>query len=96
MKKFLRKNRVLAVSLILMAVISAAALGNGFYDFFVTNVSAQGPGGGGGQGAGNPEMSKEAAAEEETDNAAEAAAVEVAEVKKDNFYIYDCTAKSLK
>ena len=94
MKKFLRKNRVLAVSLILMAVISAAALGNGFYDFFVTNVSAQGPGPGGGggmgggQGAGNPEMSKEAAAEEETDNAAEAAAVEVAEVKKDNFYIY--------
>jgi multidrug efflux pump subunit AcrA (membrane-fusion protein) len=82
MKKLIRKNRLIAVILILVAVISAAALGTGFYDLFITTVNAQGPGGGNGR-VFSPDAKNEI--ESET---AEVIAVEVTEVKKGDFFIY--------
>lgn len=82
MKNLFRKNKLIVLSLILIAIISAAALGNGAYDFFTVKVSAQGSGGGGrgsGEGAARADRDSEST---------EITAVEVVEVKKDDFFIY--------
>ena len=85
MIKKIKENKLIIVSLILIALMGAVSSGSVFYNIFLSKVNAQRPGGGqgtgGGQGAG-PANTEANSADQE------AVAVEVVEVKRDNFYIY--------
>lgn len=82
----LKENKVIAVTLILIALLAAVSFGSGFYDIFLKTVNAQRPGGG--QGMGSGQGQGPAGLEGENQSEHEATAVEVVEVVKDDFFIY--------
>jgi len=75
-----RNRKIILVTFILFALFSAVAFGNGSYELFLLKANAQETGGGPGMGAGRADQSSLEENEE--------IAVEVAEVKKDDFYLY--------
>ena len=46
MIEIIKENKIIVVTLILIALLGAVSFGNGFYSIFLSTVSAQGPGGG--------------------------------------------------
>lgn len=86
MIKIIKENKLIAVTLIVIAIFGAVTFGNGFYNIFLNTVNAQGPGGGQGMGAGQVQGPVDGKGENQADQ--EAVAVEVAEVVQDDFYIY--------
>jgi len=75
-----RNRKIILVTFILFALFSVVAFGNGSYELFLLKANAQETGGGPGMGAGRADQSSLEENEE--------IAVEVAEVKKDDFYLY--------